>query len=90
MQTPTEMRRLLVDVLIRRLPCTPFFLSGIGSRGAYTRASVFQKLEADGQNATLDIYEGMWHVFQQLPFPKRKSRWGSRPPSSAGISGDWW
>ena len=35
-----------------------------------TAVRFFQKLEADGQDATLDIYEGMWHVFQQLPLPE--------------------
>ncbi len=31
---------------------------------------LFQKLEASNQNAKLDIYEGMWHVFQQAPMPE--------------------
>jgi len=35
-----------------------------------TAVRLFQKLEADGQNATLDVYEGMWHIFQQFPLPE--------------------
>ncbi len=35
-----------------------------------TAVRLFQKLEADGQEVTLDIYEGMWHIFQQFPLPE--------------------
>jgi acetyl esterase/lipase len=27
-------------------------------------------LEAAGQETKLDVYEGMWHVFQQVPIPE--------------------
>lgn len=35
-----------------------------------TAVRFFQKLEAADQDATLDVYEGMWHVFQQFPLPE--------------------
>ena len=35
-----------------------------------TSVRLFQKLEVAGQEAKLDIYEGMWHVFQQVPLPE--------------------
>ena len=35
-----------------------------------TAVRLFQKLEAAGQNTKLDIYEGLWHVFQQHPIPE--------------------
>ena len=35
-----------------------------------TAVRFFQKLEAANQDATLDIYEGMWHVFQEFPLPE--------------------
>jgi len=35
-----------------------------------TAVRLFQKLEAEGQDATLDVYEGMWHIFQQFPLPE--------------------
>ena len=35
-----------------------------------TAVRLFQKLEADSQEVTLDIYEGMWHIFQQFPLPE--------------------
>jgi len=35
-----------------------------------TAVRLFQKLEAAGQDATLDIYEGMWHIFQPNPIPE--------------------
>ena len=35
-----------------------------------TSVRLFQKLEAADQPATLDVYEGMWHVFQQYPLPE--------------------
>ena len=31
---------------------------------------LYQKLEAGGQDATLDVYEGMNHVFQQYGIPE--------------------
>ena len=31
---------------------------------------LYQKLDAAGQDTTLDIYEGMWHVFQQNDVPE--------------------
>jgi len=37
-----------------------------------TAVRLFQKLEAQGQDATLDIYEGMPHVFQQFEIPESK------------------
>ena len=30
----------------------------------------YQTLEAAGQDTTLDIYEGMWHLFQQHDVPE--------------------
>ena len=30
----------------------------------------YQALEAAGQDAKLDVYEGMWHVFQTAPSPE--------------------
>ena len=35
-----------------------------------TSVRLFQKLEAAGQQANLDVYEGLWHVFQQVPVPE--------------------
>ncbi len=35
-----------------------------------TAVRLFQRLEAAGQDATLDIYEGMWHIFQPNPIPE--------------------
>ena len=35
-----------------------------------TSVRLFQKLEAAGHDAKLDIYEGMWHVFQQHLLPE--------------------
>ncbi len=35
-----------------------------------TSIRLYQALEAAGQEAKLDIYEGMWHVFQQHPCPE--------------------
>ena len=35
-----------------------------------TSVRVFQALEAAEQEATLDVYEGMWHVFQTAPSPE--------------------
>ena len=35
-----------------------------------TSVRLFQALEAAGQDATLDVYEGMWHVFQTSPMPE--------------------
>ena len=35
-----------------------------------TAVRLFQKLEAEGQDATLDIYEGIWHIFQQFTLPE--------------------
>ncbi len=35
-----------------------------------TAVRLFQKLEAAGQNTKLDIYEGLWHIFQQHPIPE--------------------
>lgn len=35
-----------------------------------TAVRLFQRLEAAGQDATLDIYEGMWHIFQPAPIPE--------------------
>ena len=35
-----------------------------------TAVRLYQKLEASGQEAKLDIYEGMPHVFQQFPIPE--------------------
>lgn len=35
-----------------------------------TAIRLYQKLEAEGQDAKLDIYEGMPHVFQQFPLPE--------------------
>jgi epsilon-lactone hydrolase len=35
-----------------------------------TSVRLFQNLEAAGQDATLDIYEGMWHVFQYTAIPE--------------------
>lgn len=37
-----------------------------------TAVRLFQKLEASGQDTKLDVYEGMWHVFQQHPIPETK------------------
>jgi len=37
-----------------------------------TSVRLFQKLEAADQITKLDIYEGMWHVFQQFQFPETK------------------
>lgn len=43
-----------------------------GTKVIFLSASVrlYQALEAAGQVAKLDIYEGMWHVFQQNPTPE--------------------
>ena len=35
-----------------------------------TAVRLYRKLDRAGQDATLDIYEGMWHVFQQFPLPE--------------------
>jgi len=35
-----------------------------------TAVRLYQKLEAAGQETKLDIYEGMWHIFQQHPLPE--------------------
>jgi len=35
-----------------------------------TAVRLFQALESAGQDATLDIYEGMWHIFQPNPIPE--------------------
>jgi len=37
-----------------------------------TAVRLFQKLEAAGQNTKLDVYEGMWHIFQQESIPETK------------------
>jgi acetyl esterase/lipase len=36
---------------------------------------MFQALEAAGQDAALDVYEGMWHVFQNTPTPEAEVSW---------------
>lgn len=35
-----------------------------------TSVRLFQTLEAAGQDVKLDVYEGMWHVFQTSPSPE--------------------
>ena len=35
-----------------------------------TSVRLFQALEAAGQDTKLDVYEGMWHVFQTSPSPE--------------------
>jgi acetyl esterase/lipase len=35
-----------------------------------TSVRLYQALETAGQQVKLDIYEGMWHVFQQNPMPE--------------------
>ena len=35
-----------------------------------TAVRLYQKLEAAGQDTKLDIYEGMWHIFQQHSLPE--------------------
>ncbi len=35
-----------------------------------TSVRLFQVLESAGQDAKLDVYEGMWHVFQTSPVPE--------------------
>ena len=35
-----------------------------------TSVRLYQVLEAAGQDTKLDVYEGMWHVFQQVPIPE--------------------
>ena len=35
-----------------------------------TSVRLYQVLEAAGQETKLDVYEGMWHVFQQVPIPE--------------------
>lgn len=44
-----------------------------------TSVRLFQKLEAAGQDVKLDVYEGMWHVFQYTAIPEtevsRKTKW---------------
>ncbi|NLY26938.1 MAG: alpha/beta hydrolase [Alcaligenaceae bacterium] len=35
-----------------------------------TSVRLYQALDAAGQNVTLDLYEGMWHVFQGGPYPE--------------------
>lgn len=35
-----------------------------------TSVRLFQALEAAGQETKLDVYEGMWHVFQTAPVPE--------------------
>ncbi len=35
-----------------------------------TAVRLYRKLDEAGQDVTLDIYEGMWHVFQQFPLPE--------------------
>lgn len=35
-----------------------------------TAVRLYQKLEAAGQETKLDIYEGMWHIFQQHDLPE--------------------
>lgn len=37
-----------------------------------TCVRLFQKLESEGLTVKLDIYEGMWHVFQQFQLPETK------------------
>lgn len=37
-----------------------------------TSVRLFQALEAAGQETKLDVYEGMWHVFQTSPSPERE------------------
>ena len=46
------------------------FSSHSGDDQWTTAVRLFQKLEAEGQDATLDIYEGIWHIFQQFPLPE--------------------
>jgi len=50
---------------------SPVLIQG-GTKEIFLSTSVrlYQKLDGAGQDATLDIYEGMWHVFQQFPFPE--------------------
>lgn len=35
-----------------------------------TAVRLYQKLESSGQSSKLDIYEGMWHAFQEYPIPE--------------------
>jgi len=35
-----------------------------------TAVRLYQTLEAAGQEAKLDVYEGMWHIFQQTQIPE--------------------
>jgi len=35
-----------------------------------TGVRLYQALAAAGQEAKLDVYEGMWHVFQNAPIPE--------------------
>ena len=35
-----------------------------------TAVRLYQKLEAAGQDTKLDVYEGMWHIFQQTQIPE--------------------
>ena len=35
-----------------------------------TSVRLYQALEAAGQDVKLDVYEGMWHVFQVAPIPE--------------------
>ncbi len=37
-----------------------------------TAVRFFQTLEAAGMDSTLDVYEGMWHIFQQAPIPETR------------------
>ena len=37
-----------------------------------TSVRLYQVLEAARQETKLDVYEGMWHVFQQVPIPESK------------------
>ena len=43
-----------------------------GTKCIFLSSSVrmFQALEAAGQDTRLDVYEGMWHVFQTSPSPE--------------------
>ena len=37
-----------------------------------TSVRLFQTLEAAGMESKLDVYEGMWHIFQQMPIPETR------------------
>ena len=53
--------------MISFLVCIPHIYK---KRAKKINTRFYQALEAAGQDAKLDVYEGMWHVFQTAPSPE--------------------